>query len=125
MARSKLFDPVHILQHIYNEDSESINVELLPTEISMELNADDGDSVLVQKQMTVLDDVQDGQLIDTSKASRLCILSEDSNAQVELFAVIGNKNISLGSLSLGQIKEICLPEIFLATNSALIVILQA
>ena len=125
MARSKLFDPVHILQHIYNEDSESINVELLPTEISMELNADDGDSVLVQKQMTVLDDVQDGQLIDTSKASRLCILSEDSNAQVELFAVIGNKNISLGSLSLGQIKEICLPEIFLATNTSLIVILQA
>lgn len=43
--RSKL-DQTHIAQMTFDEDSRSMKVKITDTEMSMELNADDGDSVL-------------------------------------------------------------------------------
>ena len=76
MARSKNLDPVHMIQHSYDEDSESFKMKLTDTEIAMELSADDGDSVFIFKQMLVLD-VKAGELIDSSKYSKICIYEDE------------------------------------------------
>lgn len=125
MARSHLLDPVHMLQHAYNEQDESFNVTMLPMELSIELNADDGDSVLVQNKMTVLENAQDSLSIDTSKVSKICVLSQDQSAQVQLKAVINDIEIPMGNLNLNEVKSLCVPAIKLVSNSPLILVLQS
>ena len=44
MSRSKI-DPVHIQQYVYDDETESLKVKLIPMEMSIELDANDGDSV--------------------------------------------------------------------------------
>jgi hypothetical protein len=54
MSRSKV-DPVHIQQYVYDEELEAYRVHILPTEIQMELNAEDGDSVICKHDSIVVD----------------------------------------------------------------------
>jgi hypothetical protein len=44
MSRSKI-DPIHIQQYVFDEETESLKVKLIPIEMSIELDANDGDSV--------------------------------------------------------------------------------
>jgi hypothetical protein len=113
MPRSKM-DPSQISQITFDEQLEATRVYMLPTEMEMELNADDGDSILTQKQMQVIQ-AEAGQLIDTSKASRMSITSES-----EVLMCIDELEISLGTLTPGQVKEICTPAIKLAVACTLI-----
>jgi hypothetical protein len=65
MARSKNLDPVHMLQHSYDEDVEAFKV-----------SADDGDSVLTFKPMLVIDAKMD-ELLDSAKYSKICIYEDE------------------------------------------------
>jgi hypothetical protein len=76
MARSKNLDPVHMLQHSYDEDVEAFKVKLADTEMAMELSADDGDSVLTFKPMLVIDAKMD-ELLDSAKYSKICIYEDE------------------------------------------------
>jgi hypothetical protein len=104
MGRSKL-DSTQIFQHVYNEEKEAFSVDMLPTEMSIELNADDGDSVIARREMEVLD-VSADEIIATSKHSRMSVTVE-----TEIKMVVSGIEISLGILAPGQVKEICSPEI--------------
>lgn len=122
MSRSKM-DVNHIQQITFDEDAEAVRVLMLPTDMSIELSAEDGDSVQTQKQMQVLE-VLANQIIDTSKASKICILSEDLSVEsVSAIALVLNKEIHLMELVPGHIEAICVPAIKLSVNC--IVILQS
>ena len=117
MSRSKM-DPSHITQTIYDENMEAIRVHVLPTEIEMNISADSGDSVLVEKKMQILE-VKAEQIIDTSKASRMSLVVDQS---LEVFAVIGTKEISLGLVGIHPL-DLCVPAVKVTADC--ILILQA
>lgn len=116
MGRSKA-DPNQIVQITFDEELEAVRVHVLPTEMQMELSAEDGDSIQTQKQMQVIV-ASAGQVIDSSKASRMCL-----SAESVVSMVVGELEVSLGTLTPGQVKEICSPAIKIAT--ACTVILQS
>jgi len=62
-------DPNHIIQHEHDELSGAKKVKLIDTEMSIELDADDGDSVRCQSRCESIVMVP-GQEIDISKYSR-------------------------------------------------------
>ncbi len=43
-------DSNQVIRKVYNEENESLDVSLTNLEMSLELNADDGDSVMVSKK---------------------------------------------------------------------------
>lgn len=52
--KNKNIDAVHIWQSIYDEDTETIKVELLPLELDMSIHAEQGDSVLSMPESSIL-----------------------------------------------------------------------
>ncbi len=71
MSRSRL-NEVQIAQFEHDEASESKKVKITNGDISIELSAADGDSVIL-KSDSVLTLITDGQQIDLSLASRVCL----------------------------------------------------
>lgn len=113
MPRSKL-DPNQIIQTTFDEQLEAQRVSVLPMEMSIELDAQDGDSVLVLKDMQVIQAMA-GQLIDSSKASRMSV-----TISCNVNMIVGEVSVSLGSLAAGQVKEICSPQIQVDQNCTVI-----
>ena len=111
---NKGMDPIHIAQSVYDADLEAQRVYMLPTELEMELNADDGDSVLALRQMQVVD-AQADVLIDSSKATRMTVTET-----CEVKMAVADVEISLGSLNPGQILEICSPQIKVSVSCKVI-----
>lgn len=108
-----------MLQYAYDEDSQAFNMQLKNLEISMELNADDGDSVSTQSKMTELK-VEAGDIIDTSKATKICALG----ASPAIKAVMSDDTeINMTSLAAGTVTAICVPK--LKIMSACYIILQS
>lgn len=52
--KNKGMDAVHIWQSVYDEDTESIKVELLPLELAINLDSESGDSVLSKPDSSIL-----------------------------------------------------------------------
>lgn len=116
MPRSKL-DPSQIQQHVYDETNEALKVSLTPIEMAIELDANDGDSVLVIPKMQVIDADAD-QIIDTSMAKRMSV-----SADCTLSLIIEDIEILAGTISAGEVREICIPQIKL--SQACKVVLQS
>jgi hypothetical protein len=117
MAEYSKLDPYQIQRITFDEESSAVKVKMIPIEMSMELSADDGDSILSLKQMQVIEALA-GQVIDTSKASRMNVVSA---SPVACSMVINSQEISLGNLS--GIHDVCSPAIKVAV--ACIVVLQS
>lgn len=106
MAKSKM-DPVHMLQESYDEGTQSFNMQLKNLEIAIELDADDGDSVQIQTKMQELK-VMAGEIIDTSKASKICALG----LSTPIKAVMSDGNeIDMDPLVNGKVTSICVPKL--------------
>lgn len=105
-----------MLQYSYDEDAQAFNMQLKNLEISMELNADDGDSVSTQSKMTELK-VTAGDIIDTSKATKICALG----ASPAIKAIMSDDTeISMPSLSAGAVTAICVPKLKIMSDCYII-----
>lgn len=115
MARSKM-DPSQITQTAYDEAAEAHRVLMVPTEMSMELSADDGDSVHAIPKMQVIQ-VQAGQVVDSSQAKVVTCVPE-----AQLTAVIGEVEVELPVVGMIPM-PICTPG--LKANISCTLILQS
>lgn len=114
MSRKNL-DPIHMLQHSYDEDVEAFKMKLADTEIAMELSADDGDSIISFKPMLVLD-VISNVLQDSSKYSKLCVYDE-----VELILKnVDGTELHRMDLVKGQIIDILSPNFSVNKNCIIV-----
>lgn len=116
MKRTKL-DPNHIAQSVFDEESQANRVQVVNTEIAIELRAEDGDSVLTQSQMQVIQ-CKAGDVVDTSKATKICV-----TAQTHLSLVVLGNDIPLGQPPIGAVLMICSPAVKVSNDC--IVILQS
>jgi len=78
MDRSRK-DPNQIVQCEHDDVTGAKKVTILDTDFSMELDADDGDSVQTQARCMSIQAI-DGQIIDISKYSRVKMYIESSGA---------------------------------------------
>jgi hypothetical protein len=70
--RSSL-DQTHILQLVVDEELEALQVSVLPMEMAIELNANDGDSVLAVSPSLIVSDGQEMACLGMKKA---CLYGE-------------------------------------------------
>jgi hypothetical protein len=70
--KNKGIDPTHIWQAIFDEDSESIKVELLPLELAINLDAEGGDSVLALPQSLILEQGE----ADCKRIKSICLYGQ-------------------------------------------------
>lgn len=87
MARSKL-DPNQIFQHAYDDDSESLKMSMVGTEMSVSLDESDGDSAAI-RPMSFTASPSIGETISVEKMSKMRIYiksigSGDSTVSVQL-----------------------------------------
>lgn len=95
MSRNnKNLDPVHMIQIAFEEDSEAFRVKLADAEINMELNSEDGDSVIARKDFLVME-VQAHVMVDVKKYSKICVYSDNvvMHIQTDSGLILANKNI--------------------------------
>lgn len=93
MSRSKV-DPVHMMQFAFDDASESFKTKLTDTEISMELSAEDGDSVIAKREFLVVSIDENSPPLNVSMYSQVCAYD---NIQVTIML---ENNSVLGQFSL-------------------------
>ena len=109
--RSKL-DLIQIHQMCFDEELKASRVSLADADIQIELNADDGDSVISKKQ-TIAIPIVNGMTIDLSKAEKVCLFGANT---VDLKIVIDEVEINAYTLSKGIVKEVCLTTVVLTLS---------
>lgn len=70
--KNKNIDAVHIWQSIYDEDSETIKVELLPLELDINLDAETGDSVKSVPESLILNEGE----ADCKRIKTVCLYGQ-------------------------------------------------
>jgi hypothetical protein len=91
----------------FDEQTRSRRMFLAGGELSIELNAEDGDSVLV-KQDTQMIPVSNNQILDLSRYSKICLIGATS---CKINAMLDNQAILLYNIQQGDVKEICLKSV--------------
>ena len=82
MSRSKI-DPVHIVQSVYDEETESNKVSIVGTEMSIAVSIEDGDSVTnLPKSLTM--GVEDGIMSCEGMKSYSLYTMPNSDVKVEV-----------------------------------------
>lgn len=113
MALTKM-DPIQIQRASFDEEKMANRVVMAPTEMSIELNHEDGDSVYSHQKMQVIQ-CKAGQVVDTSHVDTICCTTS-----VALSAVILNKEMPFATLSRLTPLAICVPAVKVATDCVLI-----
>lgn len=98
----------------FDELTRSRRVYLAGGELSMELNAEDGDSVLV-KQDTQVIEISNNEVIDLSRFSKICLIGAES-CQIKAF--IDNQEFVLYNITQGEVKQICLTSVKIGLSVA-------
>lgn len=125
MSRSKL-DPTHISQLTFDEESEALKVKMHDTEINMELNHEDGDSVTAHPAKLVASAIEcveadDNQVVipaqDCSSLRELHLSVEGEGlAEVHVSPVdSGDFFYKLGEA--GQILKVCARRVKVVSKS--------
>ena len=76
-------DPIQIQRASFDEDASAVRVSLAPTQIAVQLDHADGDSVYSHKKMQIID-YKAGQLLDTSLAEVICCTDHHEGSFGEL-----------------------------------------
>jgi hypothetical protein len=93
-----------ILQRVF--DSTSSALKITSTDMAIELSANDGDSVLTQRQ-TIQVAVTAGQIIDVSKYSRITYLSSvNANTATKIMLLDNVTEVNGPTLAMGVATEI-------------------
>jgi hypothetical protein len=101
-------DPIHALQRSFDEQTNSFHMHMTNLELEMELNAEDGDSV-ISKRETVEIQAEANEIILVERYSKVCMLGQES---VDIKAVMGdNTELELMTLLKGVPKELCVRRI--------------
>lgn len=91
----------------FDEETNSKRVYLAGGELSVELDAEDGDSIIV-KHDTQLLPISNNDIIDLSRYSKICLIGASS---CKISAIVDNQEILLYNISQGDVKEICLKSV--------------
>lgn len=97
-------DPIQIARMVFDEEAEANRVTMVNTELAIELDAADGDSVIAISQMTV-HDLKAGDILETSTARRMTCFPIKT-----IKAVIMEQEIDLGQIGHSPV-DICVPAI--------------
>lgn len=100
--RSKL-DVNQIIQHEYDEELSAKRVSIVNADLAIELDANDGDSVVSKKQTQAIQ-VQNNDILDLSMAEKVCLFGSNG-AQLNL--IIDNQEIVGYTLPKGVVTPIC------------------
>jgi hypothetical protein len=82
MKRSKL-DPTQIMQYEFDERSRAKKVKIIDTEMGIELDADDGDSVLARAESFEVRPSMDEEF-DVSKWRKFVVYTKDDSFVLEV-----------------------------------------
>ncbi len=96
----------------FDEDTRSRRMFIAGGEISMELSADDGDSVLVKKDTQIIE-ISNNEIVDLSRFSKICLIGAQS---CQLKAIIDNQEFPLYNIAEGEVKQICLASVKIGLN---------
>lgn len=108
MANDKSrLDPVQIAQRSFDEELGASRVHMVDADMAIELSAEDGDSVITKVQTVALK-VMDGQIVDLSMYTKVCLVGAET---ADLVLVLDNEEFMMYNLVKGVIKEICLTEV--------------
>ncbi len=91
----------------FDPETNSRRMYIAGGELSLELDADDGDSVLVKQDTQILE-VNNNEVIDLSRYSKVCLIGAES---CQLKAVIDNQEFMLYNIAQGEVKQICLASV--------------
>ena len=106
MAKSKK-DPAQIEQCEHNDDLNAKRVEIVHADIAIELDANDGDSVIAKKQtMAIL--LTDGIVLDLSMVEKVCLFGCIS---AKLDIVVDTEQLEAYTISRGILKEVCVTQV--------------
>lgn len=125
MGRSKL-DPNQIFQHVFEDDTEALRVQMLPTEMEMNISSESGDSVLIHADCLTLE-THSGDVLQTGKFTKLAVYSIDPTVKVTLKAKVLGLLIPVTEIVVNSgPTEICSPEMVIDCGEAsVIVVLQS
>ncbi|NDE09884.1 MAG: hypothetical protein EBZ95_04870 [Chitinophagia bacterium] len=107
-------DPIQIQRASFDEDAQAVRVAMAPTQMSVQLTHEDGDSVYSHKKMQVIECVA-GQIVDTSLVETICCTSG-----ISISTIVLGEEISMGTLLPMALKQICVPTIKVSTACKLI-----
>jgi hypothetical protein len=96
----------------FDEATKSRRMYLAGGDLSIELNAEDGDSVLVKQDTQILE-VSNGDVVDLSRFSKLCLIGAES-CQIKAF--VDNQEFLLYTVAQGEVKQICLTSVKIGLN---------
>ena len=91
----------------FDELTRSRRVYLAGGELSIELNAEDGDSVLVKHDTQVIE-INNDDVVYLSRFSKICLIGAES-CQIKAF--IDNQEFVLYNITQGEVKQICLTSV--------------
>lgn len=102
MARSKL-DQTQIAQLVFDDEKNANRVALVGTEISIELDAEDGDSVISKKKTDVIHLRSPKTILNMSMVEKVCLYGCD---KALLKILLDNKEIHCYTLQKGEALDI-------------------
>lgn len=91
----------------FDEQTRSRRMFLAGGELSIELSADDGDSVLVKHDTQVIE-ISNNEIVDLSRFSKVCLIGAES---CQIKALVDNQEFLLYTVTQGEVKQICLTSV--------------
>lgn len=102
---TNLLNSENIMRRVFDSTSQSLKI--VSTDMTIELSADDGDSVIPQKLTTQVA-VTAGQIIDVSKYSRITYLhASNANTATKIMLLDNVTEITGPVITTGVSTEIC------------------
>lgn len=100
MARDTRLDPAQIAKYKFDETIDADRVTMVNTEIAIELDANDGDSVEI-RAMEVRATPALGADVDVSKMRRVAVWVEGGAGSYTVTAKVGTATLTLGTVATG------------------------
>jgi hypothetical protein len=101
-GRSKL-DQTQILQSVYDPENDALRSVLTGTSFAIELDAEDGDSVISKKKTDIIELTLPKTVIDLSMVEKVCLYGCDTAL---LKILVDNQEVHCYTLTKGNIIEI-------------------
>ena len=102
MTRSRL-DPVQIAQLTYDDTKQATKVALVGAEFAVQLNAEEGDSVISKKKTDIIPLTSPKSILDLSMVEKVCLYGCDSAL---LRILLDNEEVYCYTLTKGNTVEI-------------------
>lgn len=106
MEQTKL-DPNQISQSEHDQVAKAKKVKIVDTAFSIELDAEDGDSVISKKQTKAVL-ISDGVILDLSMVGKVCLFGANS-AKLEI--MLDSVQLDAYTIQKGIVQDVCLTQV--------------